>query len=89
MKQWVINNRCNGSTDQEGAAELRRRRGGVFRLLPELPEDLAAYAAEKLEKRGVEIRLGTAIDSATGTSASFADGSLIEIRTCPANRRIG
>lgn len=51
------------------------------RLLPELPEDLAAYAAEKLKKRGVEIRLGTAIDSATGTSASFADGSLIETRT--------
>jgi NADH dehydrogenase len=51
------------------------------RLLPDLPEDLAAYAAEKLANRGVEIRLGTAISSATGTSASFADGKLIETRT--------
>jgi NADH dehydrogenase len=34
------------------------------RILPELPEPLASYAAEELLRRGIEIRLGTRLESA-------------------------
>jgi NADH:ubiquinone reductase (H+-translocating) len=34
------------------------------RILPELPEPLASYAAEELRRRGIEIRLGTRLESA-------------------------
>jgi NADH dehydrogenase len=34
------------------------------RILPELPAPLASYAAEELRRRGIEIRLGTRLESA-------------------------
>ena len=34
------------------------------RILPELPEGLASYAGEELKRRGIEIRLGTRLESA-------------------------
>jgi NADH dehydrogenase len=34
------------------------------RILPELPEGLASYAGEELRRRGIEIRLGTRLESA-------------------------
>ena len=51
------------------------------RILNELPESLAAYAQEKLERRGVKVRLGVGTKAATARRLSLTDGSVIETRT--------
>ena len=44
------------------------------RILPELGEDLADYARERLETRGVEVRLSTRLESAVGGWVALSDG---------------
>lgn len=51
------------------------------RILPELPEDLAHYAQQKLEKRGVRFMLRTATKAATFRSVETADGTVIGTKT--------
>jgi NADH dehydrogenase len=45
------------------------------RILPELREHLATYAAEQLRRREIEIRLGTGVKAATPTGIETDDGS--------------
>ena len=51
------------------------------KILPEIPRDLGAYAARKLEDRGVEVRVGTTLGSYDGREAVLADGTRIPART--------
>lgn len=51
------------------------------RILPEVPERLSKYAQDKLQKRGVEIKLDTGLVSATGTSVQLADGTSVNTGT--------
>lgn len=51
------------------------------RILPELDEKLALYAQKILARRGVEVRLNTKLDAATGEEAILADGQRIPTRT--------
>jgi NADH:quinone reductase (non-electrogenic) len=51
------------------------------KILPEIPRGLGRYAARRLEKRGVEIHVGTTLDSYDGTEAALADGTRIPART--------
>jgi len=44
------------------------------RILPELPEDLAAYAQERLRERGIEVLLETRLESAEGGTIRLSDG---------------
>ena len=60
------------------AAEIRCvliQRGD--RILPELTKRLGDYAAEKLQERGIEVRCGSSITSATGSDVYLDDGSSI------------
>src|SRR5882724_7059989 len=50
---------------------------GLDRILPELDEKLALYAQKLLAKRGVEIRLNTKLEAATGDEAILADTTRI------------
>lgn len=47
------------------------------RILPELPARLGEYAAEKMRKRGIDVRCNQSIVSATGTDVYLDDGSII------------
>jgi NADH dehydrogenase len=51
------------------------------RILPEVPEKLGLYAQRQLRKRGMEIRLGVRLKSASGDRAVLSDGSVIETKT--------
>lgn len=51
------------------------------RVLPGLHEDLAAYAHRLLVRRGVEVRLGTAVTRASSGGIDLQDGSHIPTRT--------
>lgn len=51
------------------------------RILPELSEKLALFAQKILMKRGVEIRLNTRLEAATGEEAILAGGEKIPTRT--------
>jgi NADH dehydrogenase len=51
------------------------------RILPELPEDLAAYGMRRLTKRGIEIRLRTRLESAEGGVMRLSDGRSFEADT--------
>ncbi len=51
------------------------------RILPELDEKLALYAQKILARRGVEIRLNTKLEAATGAEAILEDGGRISTRT--------
>ena len=51
------------------------------RILPVLDEKLAAFSHGVLERRGLEIRLGTSIRGATAQSAILDDGTVIQTRT--------
>lgn len=51
------------------------------RILNEMPESLAGYAQQNLEKRGIEIKLGTGVTAATGTQLVTTTGEVIETRT--------
>ncbi|MDT8854331.1 FAD-dependent oxidoreductase [Paracoccaceae bacterium Fryx2] len=51
------------------------------RILAEMPEKLAKYAADTLAKRGIEVKLGTGVASATGTQLVTSTGEVIDTRT--------
>jgi NADH:ubiquinone reductase (H+-translocating) len=51
------------------------------KILPEIPRGLGRYAARRLERRGVEIHVGTTLESYNGTEAVLADGTRIPART--------
>ncbi len=51
------------------------------RILPELDEKLALYAQKILSRRGVEIRLNTKLEAATGEEAILADNTRIPTKT--------
>jgi NADH dehydrogenase len=50
-------------------------------ILPELGEDLASYATERLEDRGIEVALGTTLESAEGGVVRLSDGRLFAADT--------
>src|SRR5262249_26564109 len=51
------------------------------RILPEVSEKLALFAQRILQKRGVELRLKTRLEAATGEEAVLAGGEKIMTRT--------
>jgi NADH dehydrogenase len=68
------------------------------RILGQVPDDLARSAARTLERRGVEILTGTALESVDGAGACLSDGRRIDaatvvwtagIETNPLARRLG
>jgi NADH dehydrogenase len=50
-------------------------------ILPEIPRRLGEYAARRLAKRGIEIHVGTTLESYDGVEAVLADGTRIPART--------
>ncbi len=50
-------------------------------VLPEVPEDLAAYALRELRGRGIDVRLGTRLEEATADSALLSTGERVPTRT--------
>lgn len=50
-------------------------------VLPELDNSLGVYAQEKLAKRGIEIRLKTAVASMSELGVTLSDGSFIKTNT--------
>ncbi len=51
------------------------------RILPELGEDLADYARERLEARGIEVTLNTRLESAIGSEIVLSDGQRFRAHT--------
>src|SRR5688572_16789570 len=51
------------------------------RVLAQAPEGLGAYAARDLVRRGIEIRLGTRLETVDGAGATFSDGTRVETAT--------
>lgn len=51
------------------------------RILPEVPTSLACYTARLLERRGVEVRTGTRLESVDRDSATLSDGAVVPTRT--------
>jgi NADH dehydrogenase len=51
------------------------------RILPELGPELAAYARERLEARGIEFALGTRLAGATADAVTLGDGRTVPTRT--------
>ena len=51
------------------------------RLLPELPAQLGAYAQQRLEKRGIEVRLNTSLTAATATYVELDDDETLPTAT--------
>ncbi len=51
------------------------------RILPVLPDKLAEFSHRVMERRGVEVRIGTSITEATAQSAILGDGESIATRT--------
>jgi NADH:quinone reductase (non-electrogenic) len=51
------------------------------RVLPEIDEKLADYAVRELKGRGIEIRLGTTIESVDSESATLSTGEAVPTRT--------
>ena len=51
------------------------------RILPELPEHLATYAADQLRRRGIEIRLNTGVTAATAAGVETGIGPRIDAET--------
>ncbi|MEE9569304.1 MAG: FAD-dependent oxidoreductase [Candidatus Binatia bacterium] len=50
-------------------------------ILPELPDDLARFAQNLLQRRGVDIRLNTRLTGATAEYAMLGDGERIPTKT--------
>jgi NADH:quinone reductase (non-electrogenic) len=50
-------------------------------ILPELPANLAGFAQRLLQRRGVDIRLGTRLAGATGEAALLSGGERIPTKT--------
>jgi NADH dehydrogenase len=53
----------------------------ALKILPEIPRGLGAYASKRLERRGIEIHVGTTLESYDGTEAVLANGTRIPART--------
>ena len=51
------------------------------KILPEIPRRLGDYAAEKLTRRGVEIRVETTLESVEANAAQLSDGERILAHT--------
>jgi NADH dehydrogenase len=51
------------------------------KILPEIPRGLGKYAARRLERRGIEIHIGTTLESYDGLEARLADGTRVPART--------
>ena len=51
------------------------------KILPEIPRRLGSYAARRLAERGVEIHVGTTLESYDGVKPSLEDGLRIPART--------
>jgi NADH dehydrogenase len=51
------------------------------KILPEIPTRLGEYAARQLTKRGMEIRVGTTLQSLDGEAAQLSNGERIATRT--------
>jgi NADH:ubiquinone reductase (H+-translocating) len=51
------------------------------KILPEIPRGLGTYASKQLERRGIEIHVGTTLESYDGTEAVLANGTRIPART--------
>jgi NADH dehydrogenase len=51
------------------------------KILPEIPRRLGEYAARRLERRGIEIHVGTTLESYDGNEAVLANGVHIPART--------
>jgi NADH dehydrogenase len=51
------------------------------KILPEIPRRLGEYAARRLAKRGIEIHVGTTLESYDGGVAVLADGTQVPART--------
>ena len=51
------------------------------KILPEIPRRLGEYAARHLERRGVEIHVGTTLESCDGQEAVLSDGTRVPART--------
>lgn len=51
------------------------------RILPDIPRQLGEYTHRYLERLGVEIRVGTTLDSFDGAEAALADGTRVPART--------
>lgn len=50
-------------------------------ILPELKEQLGAYAQQKLTRRKLEIRLSTKVESFSGNTVRLSDGTAIQTNT--------
>jgi NADH:ubiquinone reductase (H+-translocating) len=51
------------------------------KILPEIPTRLGDYAARELEKRGVDIRVSTTLESVEEHAATLSDGTRLETET--------
>ena len=51
------------------------------RILPEVGPDMGAYTAEQLRRRGIDIRLGTRLESCVDGHVRLSDGSQFEADT--------
>src|SRR6476661_746214 len=51
------------------------------KILPEIPPKLGEYAARQLTKRGMEIHVGTTLESLDGEAAQLSNGQRISTRT--------
>jgi NADH:quinone reductase (non-electrogenic) len=51
------------------------------KILPEIPRRLGEYAGRRLQRRGIEIEVGTTLESYDGTEAVLANGERIPART--------
>jgi NADH dehydrogenase len=51
------------------------------KILPEIPRGLGRYAARRLAERGVEIHVGTTLESYDGREAVLSDGTRIPAQT--------
>jgi NADH dehydrogenase len=50
-------------------------------ILAEIPDQLGAYAARALTRRGIEIRVGTTLTGYDGSVATLSDGDAVACRT--------
>jgi NADH dehydrogenase len=51
------------------------------KILPEIPRRLGEYAARRLVKRGIEIHVGTTLESYDGIEVALANGTRVPART--------
>ena len=51
------------------------------KILPEIPRRLGEYASRRLARRGIEIHVGTTLESYDGEEAALADGTRVPART--------